>query len=179
MKKHQRKARAYEMSKSRKKLSAAEKRIKRAENLKLIHQEYIDKKLKERKEPPPKTKKSKLVSVHRDIDDHNSMVYVNKLKQKPTESEVIVENFLKKSKKSYIFQMPIKNDYSFYIIDFYLPKQLLCIEIDGEYHNDPIQIWRDKQRDKFLVENGYKVIRLSNLEVSKMTYLDFIYKIKK
>jgi very-short-patch-repair endonuclease len=52
-----------------------------------------------------------------------------------------------------------------YLIDFYLPKLRLAIEVDGGYHQEVEQIIRDGQRTDYLISRGIKVIRLSNLLV--------------
>lgn len=49
-----------------------------------------------------------------------------------------------------------------YVLDFYCPVKKLAIEIDGEIHNDPEMIKRDKKRTGFLNKHGIKVLRFSN-----------------
>jgi len=58
-------------------------------------------------------------------------------------------------------QEPIGN----YIVDFVCPEIKLVIEIDGGQHNEPQNIEYDKQRTKFLEDNGYKVIRFWNIDI--------------
>ncbi len=52
-----------------------------------------------------------------------------------------------------------------YLIDFYLPKYLIGIEIDGSSHNQPKQISYDIERTEYLKMKGIKILRLSNLMV--------------
>ena len=52
-----------------------------------------------------------------------------------------------------------------YIVDFCCRKKRLIIEIDGGGHNYPNQINKDIIRDEFLMNQGYKVIRIWSNEV--------------
>jgi len=49
-----------------------------------------------------------------------------------------------------------------FIVDFYCPSEKLIIELDGDPHGDYAQINTDEIRDKFLEENGFKVLRFEN-----------------
>ena len=81
-----------------------------------------------------------------------------------TSSESLLWDELKGNKLlGYKFrrQHPIGN----YIVDFYVHKLKLVIEVDGKYHEKMEQINRDKDRTAFLEFNGLKVIRFTNEEV--------------
>ena len=52
-----------------------------------------------------------------------------------------------------------------YIVDFYCPKYGLAIELDGEPHFDEDNINKDKQRTKYLLSVGVRVLRFENFEV--------------
>jgi len=44
------------------------------------------------------------------------------------------------------------------------------IEIDGGYHTNPLQVWKDKIRDRYLKEErGFNVIRIKNEDVHTFT----------
>lgn len=63
----------------------------------------------------------------------------------------------------------IKGGY-FAIVDFYIPSRKLCIEIDGEYHNDPEQQRKDKHRDNWLrTARKMKVRRITNKQAINMS----------
>ena len=49
-----------------------------------------------------------------------------------------------------------------YIVDFYFAAEKLIIGLDGEVHNDPINIQNDYERDEMLKYLGYKVLRFEN-----------------
>ncbi|MCL2446009.1 MAG: endonuclease domain-containing protein [Oscillospiraceae bacterium] len=52
-----------------------------------------------------------------------------------------------------------------YIVDFYCPKAMLVIEVDGEYHDTPQQKAYDKERDAYLAGHGLRVLRFQNIEI--------------
>ena len=47
-----------------------------------------------------------------------------------------------------------------YSIDFYIPKHKLCIEIDGTYHLFPSRMVKDSEKNRYLLKNGYSVLRI-------------------
>ena len=51
-----------------------------------------------------------------------------------------------------------------YIVDFACLEQKLVIELDGDYHDQVID--KDLERQRFLEDSGYQVLRFSNDEVS-------------
>ncbi len=59
-------------------------------------------------------------------------------------------------------QVPIGN----YIVDFLCTDKNLIIELDGSQHFEQIEY--DKQRDEFLKNKGYMVIRITNNEMSNI-----------
>lgn len=61
-------------------------------------------------------------------------------------------------KKRFTRQHSIGN----YIVDFYCAEHRLIIELDGEVHNNPIQMEKDSTRTVYLESLNYKVIRFEN-----------------
>jgi very-short-patch-repair endonuclease len=51
-----------------------------------------------------------------------------------------------------------------YVADFYCRDAALIVEVDGQIHNGA-QSERDEVRDRFLRENGYRVLRVSASDV--------------
>jgi len=49
-----------------------------------------------------------------------------------------------------------------YIVDFYCASEKLIVELDGEVHNNPTAEENDKQRDCYLEQLGYTVLRFEN-----------------
>lgn len=54
-----------------------------------------------------------------------------------------------------------------YIVDFYCPKASLIIEIDGGQHYRDKGIKKDKIRDDYMTNRGFRVLRFSDKEVFK------------
>ena len=83
-------------------------------------------------------------------------------RKKPTQSEKIIwKEVLSRDQTGYRFlrQKPIDR----FIVDFYCPKLLLAIEIDGGSHIK--KKGRDENRDKFLKQIGITTIRFTNDEI--------------
>jgi len=52
-----------------------------------------------------------------------------------------------------------------YIVDFYCPEEKLIIELDGQFHYNPVNEAYDYKRTKFFLDLGLKVIRFENQEL--------------
>ena len=52
-----------------------------------------------------------------------------------------------------------------FIVDFLCRDDGLILEVDGGYHSEPQQMVSDAQRDEWLEQQGYTVMRFSNDEV--------------
>ncbi|WP_368733465.1 DUF559 domain-containing protein, partial [Serratia marcescens] len=50
-------------------------------------------------------------------------------------------------------------------MDFFAREPLLIIEVDGEAHERGNRPERDELRDRFLNENGYRVMRVRAVDV--------------
>ena len=85
-------------------------------------------------------------------------------RNKPTEAEKMLWNVLSnKGVDGYKFRRQhIIGDY---IADFICLKQNLIIEVDGSIHQLPENIISDAERTKWLMAEGYKVIRFTNKQV--------------
>jgi very-short-patch-repair endonuclease len=53
-----------------------------------------------------------------------------------------------------------------YVADFAELTHKLIIELDGESHGDPQAQTRDAQRDRFLAKSGFRILRISNREIT-------------
>jgi len=49
-----------------------------------------------------------------------------------------------------------------YIVDFYCVSENLIVELDGEYHANPINEEHDRKQSEYLENLGFKVIRFEN-----------------
>ena len=54
-----------------------------------------------------------------------------------------------------------------FIVDFCCHEECLVIELDGGVHRETSQAAYDKERDEWLVERGFRVLRFENGEVER------------
>ena len=59
------------------------------------------------------------------------------------------------------------NDDGNYIVDFYCPAAKLIVEVDGGQHYISADNQKDKVRDQYLDNLGFKVLRFSNRDIFK------------
>lgn len=83
------------------------------------------------------------------------------------------KEFMKKLENTeipFIFQYPvICAKHKLFIIDFYIPKYKLAIELDGQAHYTPSGIKYDKRRTGCLKREGIRVTRIMNKLVKEIT----------
>ena len=53
-----------------------------------------------------------------------------------------------------------------YVVDFFCPARRLIIELDGGHHNEDETSKRDLERQRWLENEGYRVIRFWNSEIT-------------
>jgi very-short-patch-repair endonuclease len=53
-----------------------------------------------------------------------------------------------------------------YVVDFFCPAKRLIIELDGGHHNDDVTAKRDSERQAWLEQEGYRVVRFWNSDVT-------------
>jgi very-short-patch-repair endonuclease len=53
-----------------------------------------------------------------------------------------------------------------YVVDFFCPAKRLILELDGERHNDDETAKRDRERQVWLEQEGYRVVRFWNSEIT-------------
>jgi very-short-patch-repair endonuclease len=54
-----------------------------------------------------------------------------------------------------------------YVVDFFCPAKDLIIELDGGHHNDDDTAQRDRERQLWLEQQGYRVVRFWNSEITE------------
>ena len=54
-----------------------------------------------------------------------------------------------------------------YIVDFYCAAEKVVIELDGSQHYEDAGKQKDEERDAWLKNNGYMVLRYSNGDINK------------
>jgi len=105
----------------------------------------------------------------------NTILYiVNNPKFTETSIERKTKKFLEKLNIKFFHPYWINNIKHHYAADFYLPKQNLVIECDGDYwHRRPEIIKKDKTRNKEMKNVGYKVLRLWERDINNMSVEQF------
>ena len=86
------------------------------------------------------------------------------LRNNATEPEKILWSYLNNSQLENVKfrrQQPVGN----YIVDFMAPREKIIIELDGSQHNQDDNIIYDSQRDNYLKNCGFTVIRIWNNDV--------------
>ena len=100
------------------------------------------------------------------IQYNSSLIdYARENRKNATRQEWIFWNMVLKHKKFHWYKFRRQKNIWSFILDFYCPKLLLWIEIDGWYHNET-QIY-DKVRDSEIYKKGIVVVRFTNEEISK------------
>ena len=91
---------------------------------------------------------------------------------KDTSIEIKIKSFLDDLDIKYTQHKVIQIKHP-YQCDFFLPKSNIIIEADGDYwHNYPIGNEIDHIRTKELIEKGFKVLRLWENQINKMSISD-------
>lgn len=104
-------------------------------------------------------------------------------KTEPTTAELKFMEVCNRKNIKLKFQYPIRilkkngSIKKFYIADFCDIKNKIIIEVDGLYHEDPKQKRNDYYRTLDLNKMGYKVYRITNLEVYQGKSTQFLYNI--
>ena len=124
----------------------------------------IEKYLKQLSSTP--TSKSKISVLPRGEDmgyDKQLIQLSKKLRNNSTKEEIILWQSLKQKQLGVKFrrQQPIGK----YIADFVCFEKKIIIELDGGQHNKSSNIEKDKMRDLFFNQNGFKVVRFWNNEI--------------
>ena len=94
----------------------------------------------------------------------NSLEQRRTLRRSMTDAETL---FWERVRNKQILDTRFKRQYGIgpYILDFYVPKANLCIEIDGGIHNLEEVKRKDLNRDAFLERNCIHVLRFKNSEI--------------
>lgn len=85
----------------------------------------------------------------------------NEMRDNPTKAEKRLDRLLGTGWQQ---QVPLFNNY---IADFYHPVYQVVIEADGKYHDDSVQVVRDRFRDADMASSGILVIRFTNIQILK------------
>jgi len=96
---------------------------------------------------------------------------------KDSSIEVKIQNFLKQLGIEFFTHQYMKIEHG-YQCDILIPSMNLVIECDGNYwHKYPVGLEKDHIRTKELIEKGFKVLRLWEVEINEMTIDSFRVKL--
>ncbi len=82
-----------------------------------------------------------------------------------TKAEASLWKYVLKGKQLKGYQFRRQRPILQYIADFFCKELMLIIEVDGVTHDTQEIVIKDKQREKNLIENGFKVVRFADEEV--------------
>lgn len=99
--------------------------------------------------------------ARRSLQVRNSIYRID-LKQRATETERIVMEFLESENVRFMFQKGFFKPFH-RIVDFYLPKRRIIIEIDGGYHAQVAAL--DAKKDRSALARGFRTLRITNEQV--------------
>lgn len=112
-----------------------------------------------------KTKKKKINKFNLNVTNKHILQFVENNKNKLTDAEQRYKNLLDRNGADYQYQVSIKVNDKYYIMDFFFPKSKTCVEIDGGYHFTKEQKIKDEKREKDLESVGISVIRYKNEDI--------------
>ena len=124
----------------------------------------IEKYLKQLSSTPTSKSKISVLPQGEDMGYDKQLIQLSKkLRNNSTKKEIILWQSLKQKQLGVKFrrQQPIGK----YIVDFVCFEKKIIIELDGGQHNESSNIEKDKMRDLFFNQNGFKVVRFWNNEI--------------
>ena len=100
------------------------------------------------------------------LNSPRALARARKLRHNTTEGEKRLWRDLREFKKLYGIHVRRQTPIGPYIADFAIHSAKLVIEVDGEHHFTTAGIARDKKRDTWLAEAGYRVVRFNTGELA-------------
>ena len=91
-----------------------------------------------------------------------------KLRKNMTDSERVLWSRLR-GKQLYGVQVYRQKPIGEYIVDFYIARAKLVIEVDGSQHSLNENADKDRQRDAYMNSGGIQVLRFNSIAVFKET----------
>ena len=99
-------------------------------------------------------------------DEKKSRPHVKNLRKNMTEAEVILWSKLR-LKEQHGVRFRRQHPVGPYIADFACVAAKLIVEVDGATHSSDGEIAYDRKRDAYMIQRGWRVIRVSNNDVYK------------
>jgi len=93
-------------------------------------------------------------------------LFARNLRSNMTDAEQLIWSKIRR-KQIGDLQFYRQKNINHYIVDFYCPKGKLIVEIDGGQHYGSDGMKKDRERDRYLQQLGFAVLRFSDIEVLK------------
>ena len=90
-----------------------------------------------------------------------------RLRREMTKAEKLLWSRLRRNQLGTHFRKQVP--FRYYVLDFASVTARLVVEVDGDSHYTKEGIKKDRERDAFLRERGFRVLRFSNFEVMTST----------
>ena len=90
------------------------------------------------------------------------------MRKNMTDSERVLWSRLR-GKQLYAIQVYRQKPIGDYIVDFFIPKAKLVIEVDGSQHSASENVARDQRRDAYMKSVGLQILRFNSNEVLEET----------
>lgn len=90
--------------------------------------------------------------------------YARQLRSNLTDAELLLWSRIRR-KQILDIQFYRQKAIGKFVVDFFAPKVLLVIEIDGSQHLEDAHIAQDKLRDAYLNKKGLQVLRFNNGQI--------------
>jgi very-short-patch-repair endonuclease len=97
------------------------------------------------------------------IDRNAVLLKARELRRRPTLPEGLLRQVLRKRPNGFKFRR--QHPLGWYIVDFYCPAAQLVIEVDGDSHSMGGNPERDARRDRWLRDQGLRVVRFGAADV--------------
>ena len=91
--------------------------------------------------------------------------FAQELRKESTKSEIYLWKKLLRNKQMFSYTFLRQRPIGKYIADFFCKELKLIIELDGLTHHDKAVSEKDVVKEKYLIDNGYSVLRFLDEEV--------------
>lgn len=99
----------------------------------------------------------------RSIDRNAVVMRAREQRRRPTLPEGLLWQILRQRPDGFKFRR--QHPFGWYVVDFYCPAARLVIEVDGEAHSMGDNPQHDLRRDRWLQEQGLRVVRFNAADV--------------
>jgi very-short-patch-repair endonuclease len=98
------------------------------------------------------------------LTEGRSRSFARRLRKEMTEAEVVLWTYLRERKLNG-FKFRRQHPVGPYVADFACLSARLIVEVDGATHSTPEELAHDDKRTEFWGAQGWRVLRVSNLDV--------------